>query len=284
MPSLCIRLITLLASILIASPTQAGTLTVRGQGDPLRLTILNAAGSAVERTEDQPFSRGRVTFQNVPAGRSLFLGVVPPAASAPSGAAAGGAETRAKISRFTFVEGDRMQAFGATLEHDEMEVWQPAPISTNATPPDRDFLSLLFNPSSPAPDRIYVGEGPSSPPLTGNDRSFNPTLTFKVNGVIHGDQVVPAPASPPGFQPCQNFFNFQCHTFAGTVPEIDRFWFNADRNANFRGVALQTTPPPGDTSGYRFFFRYGNVNQVPSSTEVPAFGPAPQCWEYTQNF
>lgn len=73
-------------------------------------------------------------------------------------------------------------------------------------------------------------------------------------------------------------------SYGGQVANIDRFWFNADRVANFRGVSLQTAPPLNGLSGYRFFFRYGNVNQVPMQHEVPTFGPTPQCWEYAQNF
>jgi hypothetical protein len=89
---------TFVGIILLAAPLEAGTLTVRGGGDPLRLTIVDpATGRTAERTEDQPFVRGLATFQDVPAGRSLFLGVVPPASGAPAGT-----QTRARISRFTF--------------------------------------------------------------------------------------------------------------------------------------------------------------------------------------
>lgn len=86
-------LATFVGILLLAVPLEAGTLTVRGGGDLLRLTIVDpATGRTAERTEDQAFVQGLATFQGVPAGRSLFLGVVPPASGAP-----GGTQTRARI-------------------------------------------------------------------------------------------------------------------------------------------------------------------------------------------
>ena len=239
----------------ISNLSYSAVLTVTGYGEDVVLTI-----PSLNISETEPFINGKATFDNISGGELMYLGSV-------------GVKnvSSSKISRLEFVEMNRSQSFGSSLNHDHFELWNEGLRSNNT-----DFLSLIFNPTSPNPDRLFIGDAPSS-----SAGSNNAWLHYSINGTAYGDNLYSSGSGD--YAACQTFgFSNPLRCHGKFVNNINDFWFAANKTSNFRGVALRKNG--ASLANNRFFFRYGNVGFRPLPSQIPTYGNAPYCWEYKQNF
>ena len=239
---------------IISNISYAAVLTVSGNGANVVLTI-----PSLNINISKAFINGKATFDNIIGGELMYLGSI------------GTRSSPSLISRLEFVEMNRSQSFGSSLSHDHFALWDVGLRSGNT-----DFLSLVFNPTSPDPDRLFVGDAPSS-----SAGSNNAWLHYSINGTAYGDNLYSAGSGDLAACQIFGFTNpLRCH--GKFVNNINEFWFAANKTSNFRGVALRKNG--SILANNRFFFRYGNVNFRPLPSEIPTYGDAPYCWEYKQNF